>query len=400
MGIRGTFRFHKVGQGLFYSGILNQKDRGSNSMFSFVYDCGSLSPRMFLDREIEDHRELLTKVDGHRKLDLLVVSHLHDDHVNGIDRLLKDVKVDTVVMPYASEGLSLLARLESRDEDSFLEAFYADPIGWFSGKGVRRLIMLNADMRELEGRIGMIERRPREDEEFGVRINYGENVWTEELDNTQVVYCGSHISVELCNFDWIFKFENLKPEGSKADECKTAVNTYAKESGSTLDKILKHKEHRSELRNRLKKIFDNALNRTSVVLKHGPTRDSRNTLFFYHSKWIYCGQCRMQAPPRRCTMHDTILTGDLTLTDEEDVELLAPKHPCKRCLVFQYPHHGSKDNCMGKFTRWISYRTVLSYGITNQYGHPHEEVEGQLRYVELVDERSSFDYQIVIKEDP
>lgn len=397
MGVRGTFRFHKVGQGLFYSGILNKKGRSPDSMFSFVYDCGSLSPKMFLNREIDDYKELLAKVNGHRKLDLLVVSHLHDDHVNGLDRLLKDVKVDTVVMPYASEGLSLLARLESRDEDNFLETFYADPIGWFSGKGVQRLIMLNTDVQELEGRNGL-ERRPRGDEEPGVRINYGENVWIEELDNTQVVYCGGNMSVELRDFDWIFMFENLRPEGSKANECRIAVNTYEEISGLTLDKILKRKEHRSKLRNQFKKIFGNALNCTSVVLEHGPTRDSRNTLRYCNPEWACCNKCRMLDLPQRCMVHDTILTGDLTLTDEEDVELLVPKNLCERCLVFQYPHHGSRGNYMEKFERWVSYRTVLSYGITNQYEHPHEEVEGQLCYIELVNERSSFDYQIVIKE--
>ena len=398
MGVRGTFRFHKVGQGLFYSGILNKKGRGSDSMFSFVYDCGSLSPRMFLNREIDDYKELLAKVDGHRTIDLLVVSHLHDDHVNGLDILLEDVKVDTVVMPYVSESLSLIARLESRNEDNFLGAFYADPIGWFSGKGIQRLIMLNADGRELKER-NVPEGPRREDNEHGVSIDYGENVWIEKRGSTQVVYCGNSISIEVCAFNWIFMFENLWPEEKKVNDYIEAVKEYEKENELTLDKILKCKKHRRKLRGQFKDKVGKALNSTSVVVKHGPTRDSWNTLF-YNPKWTYRDNCKIPDSPQRCMVHDTILTGDLTLTDGEDVGLLVPKNRCIRCLVFQYPHHGSRDNCMEKLNRWHSYRTVLSYGITNQYEHPHEEVERELWYVELVNERSSFDYQIVIKEKP
>lgn len=34
----GNFTFHSVGQGLFYSGIINNEP---NKPFIFVYDCGS-----------------------------------------------------------------------------------------------------------------------------------------------------------------------------------------------------------------------------------------------------------------------------------------------------------------------------------------------------------------------
>lgn len=59
MRIKGTFRFHKVGQGLFYSGILNTGAGRSNRVFNFVYDCGSESPKIFCDREIDDYKMLL-----------------------------------------------------------------------------------------------------------------------------------------------------------------------------------------------------------------------------------------------------------------------------------------------------------------------------------------------------
>lgn len=39
---------------------------------------------------------------------------------------------------------------------------------------------------------------------------------------------------------------------------------------------------------------------------------------------------------------------------------------------------------------------VLSYGIANRYGHPHSEVLQCLPNIALVNERESFDYQIML----
>lgn len=87
MNINGAFKFHNVGQGLFYSGILSRKDNGIRNIFSFVYDCGTDSVASFLQREIDDYKLLLptTGIIKHKKLSLLVISHLHDDHVNGLE---------------------------------------------------------------------------------------------------------------------------------------------------------------------------------------------------------------------------------------------------------------------------------------------------------------------------
>ena len=61
MNINGEFRFHRVGQGLFYSGILTKTDGSHHITFSFVYDCGSESSKYFLYREIDEFKELFPK---------------------------------------------------------------------------------------------------------------------------------------------------------------------------------------------------------------------------------------------------------------------------------------------------------------------------------------------------
>ncbi|MGE6577672.1 hypothetical protein ACQKFM_22490 [Paenibacillus xylanexedens] len=39
---------------------------------------------------------------GKNKIDLLIISHFHEEHINGIELLLSKFKVDSVVLPYIS----------------------------------------------------------------------------------------------------------------------------------------------------------------------------------------------------------------------------------------------------------------------------------------------------------
>ncbi|MFC1497342.1 MBL fold metallo-hydrolase [Verrucomicrobiota bacterium] len=77
------FRFNPVGQGLFYSGQIDD--------FTFVYDCGG--KRAFVEQEIKRLPQ--------KPLDLLIISHMHSDHTRYIQDLIKHCGgVDRVVLPY------------------------------------------------------------------------------------------------------------------------------------------------------------------------------------------------------------------------------------------------------------------------------------------------------------
>lgn len=405
MRIKGTFRFHKVGQGLFYSGILNTGAGRSNRVFNFVYDCGSESPKIFRDREIDDYKMLLPnrRTSGGKELDLLVISHLHDDHVNGLDRLLDGVKVDTVVMPYTSDGLLLMARLESRNDEAFLQTFYTDPISWFVGKGVRRVILIGADIQEEEHRRAW-NGEDRTDDRFGVQIDPDGVLGSEEIDGTQVLYYESHLKMHSHCFCWMFQFENLAMSGNKLVEYINVVERYKQSKNLVLEDMLRSKRLINELKNKIKEECGNILNRTSVVMEHGPTEDTSrqvwNTIYI-HRPWIYVHKRgpKFQEIGIPCmSVHNmTILTGDVELKNQEEMDLLSDG-PCKYCLVLQYPHHGSRNNSVEKFTHRDPSTIVLSYGIVNRYGHPNEEdFLGQPRHIVLVNERESFDYQIYVE---
>lgn len=114
------FTYNKVGQGLFYTGQIGD--------FNFVYDCGS-KDRDFLERAIEEyHKEI-----GTRPIDLLIISHFHDDHIVGIENLLENKTVGTVILPYLSPEERLMTYLSEDDATvaslpDWYYDFLADPV--------------------------------------------------------------------------------------------------------------------------------------------------------------------------------------------------------------------------------------------------------------------------------
>lgn len=392
MDLKGIFRFHNVGQGLFYSGILNQ-EMGSGKRHQtvcFVYDCGTSSPKNFLKKEIDDFKFLMpTSSKGTRKkLDLLVVSHLHDDHVNGLELLLENVDVNTVVMPYVNERIKFLARLESNSDDEFLQLFYTDPVGWFISKGVHRIFLLGAEER-LDKKEN-IESNNINWDVSEIHVDADSILNIEDIDGVEVVCLKRKAKINFRNIKWEFRFENLKKDADKTQNFIEVVEQFKKENFATLEQIFKSKQLLKDLKKELISIYPNgnAVNRTSVVLLHGPVSFNNAAIvswpFFYPWKITH-------------TNGYTILTGDLFLKDGESIDCLGgiDKHGMNDFLAMQYPHHGSKDNSFAYFSKICTRINVLSFGITNRYGHPNADILNMLPRVVCVNERMAFDYQII-----
>ena len=125
---------HPVGQGGLFYGVLHYGDKKT---FRWIYDCGS-DDRKELSRQIWK----LPK----EKINALFLSHMHRDHVNGFDELLKRVKkIDQVILPYLDDydKLATLADYESHGAltDSIWE-MVTNPGEWFIRKGVGNVIFV------------------------------------------------------------------------------------------------------------------------------------------------------------------------------------------------------------------------------------------------------------------
>jgi|GEM_PF-1010272 len=131
---------HPVGQGCFHSFEISNKDQ----KFTYIYDCGS-------DNLTELHREIdvYTELYGNDKIDLLVLSHLDNDHVNGVERLLANIDVETVMLPYLHFWERLYLFSDACHNKSLTTGYFdlvADPVTWFQSRGAKRVVFVSSSM--------------------------------------------------------------------------------------------------------------------------------------------------------------------------------------------------------------------------------------------------------------
>ena len=340
MNIKGTFIFHRVGQGLFYSGCLQTPD---NKVFSFVYDCGCLGSKPSLTEAVKLYRKT-SRINSSKKLHLLILSHLHADHINGLKELLKDdVKVDTMVIPYFSEDSKQIARIGSDRRDRFLQRFYDDPFDL----PVRRILIIGT---------------PESEQNTGEQ-NF--TIDTDEPSGQARLYAGNHVAVNYRQL-WKFSFENMPFPQSEIDSYVKWL--LAQGSGRSLGDLLQDTKFVRNLRKETKNTFHTScakslINRTSVMMLHNPITEG------LHEK--------------RCK---TFLTGDVELCCGDSVTIIdeisqSQKHDL---LVLQYPHHGGYCGCMRRFLNLQAKYSVLSYGLKNRYGHPNSDVISALNAMRTV----------------
>ena len=138
-----SYRFHPVGQGLFASGYL-MKTGEHQPDFSWVYDCGSSSSsKLVADGIVRLEKE----IGDHGQIDLLVLSHFHKDHINGVCRLLKKFKVGTLMLPYMPLAQRLVVAFEagSGSPGAAQTAFYLNPVAFLlaqDGPGIGRILFV------------------------------------------------------------------------------------------------------------------------------------------------------------------------------------------------------------------------------------------------------------------
>jgi hypothetical protein len=109
---------------------------------AYVYDCGSEHPEAFA-KALKVYRETIAE-----RLEILFVSHLHADHINGLDRLLGNKVPDIVVLPYLDlEDIAAIALsdFEGSKFSGSYRAYLGDPVSWWTSRGVRTVIFIEPD---------------------------------------------------------------------------------------------------------------------------------------------------------------------------------------------------------------------------------------------------------------
>ena len=307
--------FHPVGHGAFYTERFN--DNGGKCVFTAVYDCGSKQTK-HIKGAIE---EAFAYKDA---VDLLFISHLHSDHINGVKKMMEQCNVKRIVLPALKDEEVIEALLynyiETTEFDNDANKFIADLlIGDF---GATTIVQV---------------------ESYGM----GSNVSIRVVDLDSIdgkLASGTEIVIKRLN--WRYYPINLSLNNSesiiKALSKVANIPTSGIYSNGRLDyKILKKIVEDigiSECAKIYKEVFGYNHNRYSMSLVSMATV----CLSSKCKRW-----CRKPGnTPTRCTTN-CLYTGDFEATKEFDaLTEIFEKFDIDyaKIGVLQVPHHGSKHN--------------------------------------------------------
>ena len=357
--MKSEFKLWPVGQGLFYSGNIDGK-------FNFIYDCGGEG--RYIDIAVDNYiSEMKIK-----ELDMLIISHFDEDHINGLPRLFSRVKqISKIFIPYYGDISTYLLFLI-----------------YMSINGVNLL--------EMENEIFLVDtdsEGEKSKEEFNEDFRYN----LTEFDNNDDSLILNNIRLtktktQVIKFKdiWKFKFYNtyLKKGISSFDivkEIKNIINNY---SCKGLYDLL------SQINNtKIKKDLKDVYNKFCMSC-YGNSKQNQSSLCVYHSP-VHCNRASIRdlvyynenngfyypmSDINRLSYNDngTMLVGDISLKVQSRSDKF--DHFCKHYAdelintkFFLTPHHGSANNWNRNILNNCPNASFFlnSAGLNNKYYHPN-----------------------------
>jgi hypothetical protein len=154
---------HAVGQGFFHSGEIREDN---DLRHRYVYDCGAMGKyASHRDARIKSY---LSREGARSTLHTLFLSHIHADHINGLEQLLDKtagLTVDTIILPLinVADRLTAYARTTVEDpasaQNEFYRKFIVDPTAALSRFRPRQILYVEPGNRG-DGAPGGGEDRP------------------------------------------------------------------------------------------------------------------------------------------------------------------------------------------------------------------------------------------------
>lgn len=384
-GIHFKFTFHNVGQGLFYSGHIENAH--------FIYDCGSTNRKSDVERAVSAFSS------RYNHIHCAIISHLHEDHVNGFEYLLRDrVRIDRVIIPYFNpiERAYLLMTSRELPEDDWYIDFLRDPILFFTNqKQVKEVIVVGRGGGEAGPDMGRTEPivNPEFNDPFAAfdkledEPDIREQVRAAEPNykdyGTKVKYVTHYNNVVIYNC-WIFRFFNyLIQDYALLKDFEKCIRNIISDNDmlSLFANSKKRKKARAcydRIKNELKRGQIDPLNNTSLFLYHGPILEDDAYIDYdcipeecsfinnYHCESCY-------APLGQRNIFGHLLTGDADINLQYAEFREHFKTYRNHITHIQVPHHGSLHNWNNEI---FGYATncrhwIVSSRVVNKYGHPN-----------------------------
>jgi hypothetical protein len=336
--------FHPVGQGAFYTEKFND--------FTLIYDCGSDKGKQFIEEEIP-HVFLKKSV-----IDVLFISHLHDDHVNGIEFLLSNYSLKKLFLPLISNSEKiylLIHNAMTSERDNFIE----------------RLIWMPEELikeKALKGAPKLILVKPV------TRIPFDQdNVSIDTFRNLKSnIKSGIRIKQKKED-EWIFlpfNFQNKTRSAILVDELKK--RSISIDNINDFDKLWKDASQQKQLIEAYNAVPGN-LNTNSLVLYSGPEKGSKFGYWPYNTIPIHSFGSLLSWDA------GCLYLGDYDANGKKGAQLIKNFQFYWNSIgTLQIPHHGSSLNYNPVLNSRKPVVSVISAGYSNKYNHPHASTVSQI----------------------
>ena len=389
--------FHQlfpVGQGLFGAGSITCRNLSNHAAlpaaeqpYRWVYDCGSSSGKRLVTNAIDD---LKRDCQG-EKIDLLTLSHFHNDHISGVVELLNEIGAKTVMLPWAPLWHRLLIGFEQglRAEDPEM-LFYVDPVQYFiqeADDGFEQVLFVMPSNEDRPPFSTEPTTDPESPEGLGVPdkpSEPGEPVSSGDLEGA---YRHLHHRIRMLRsgkaivIHGVWEFIPYNDPTTEPDDPFGFASKVESYRGSLLNG---NKDEQQSALDYLRTLYETtfgrgaAMNNVCLMLYGGAVGLWSGQSFcdcecIYHRLIGVCG-CWKE--------HDTrgaiLLIGDGNLKSAEkwsSLEGYLDARRARRVSVFQVAHHGARANWYDGLAAIAAPKTsVFSSDPRGHYGHPHAEV--------------------------
>lgn len=320
--------FMPVGQGAFYIEKFNDG-------FTVVYDCGSYKNISIVEENIKN--SILDQ-----KIDLLVISHYHEDHINGLEYLFKNFNIKRMLMPF----LNLTEQIESfidaavKDNSSdFYKDFCIDP-----SKALKDNFGKSTEITFVDP-----EQNPQQPNEIDIQ------------NLKDKINSGDKIKYNVNNYAWLyipFNFQDTKrTEQFKALTEKLPI--------STIDEFKTYYiQNKDDFIKIYKKDIVGDINTNSLVLYSGAYPSIKTTSYSRRKSFSFTQN-----------ISGCLYLGDYNARGNLKMKELKEKYESfyKEISTIQIPHHGSRHNYNPRLNFKPNIISAISAGINNKFKHPHSE---------------------------
>jgi hypothetical protein len=370
------FKFRPVGQGAFYSGIFKHR---SGKQFSFVYDCGTHSSRQYIDQEIG---KFVLETD-YKQIDVLVISHFHDDHINRLTNLLTQTGgAKYAILPYLTPDELILAysdaTLSGADSDTL--SFIQNPVNFLTERNVEKIIYIHPDDESGSGDTDNpnIKEIDPESPDFDFILQNELKPHPQSDINNSVSHFYDTGKLALVGF-WEFKFFNKPRTPSIIANFNRDIKELLKIDDLSFADIANYiEDNKTTFASKFNKVYsDNfgarqLINDTSIVIYHGPL----TVLDRYHRRYF---RNHTERYIWRWDSPGTILTGDINFDqnccDNMRLKWVNPIYNID-VGIFQIPHHGAEsylqDSIFNHYPQVNFW--VINFGLGNKHKHPRQNI--------------------------